>query len=300
METVSVEDAIRHTSATLRSAGIEGATNEARLLVAHTLECDSASLHAGAGNLLSVDQRRRLDGLVLHRARRAPLAQVTGIREFWSRDFEVTVDTLTPRPDSETLIQCCLDRFGSRGPASILDLGTGSGCLLVTLLAIWKRSQGLGVDLSEHALAVAARNARRHGVGERAAFICGDWDAAVAGRFDLVVSNPPYVRTGEIGALDPEVALHEPGIAIDGGPDGLDCYRRIVPGLARHLSPGGVVVLEHGPNQGSHIVSLASPCGLGMVVSARDLAGRRRVLVFGAEGRINCSWNAARSWLPSP
>lgn len=283
METLSVEDAIRHVSTTLRSAGIEGATSEARLLVAHALECDSASLHAGARTLLSTDQRGRLDGLVVHRARRAPLAQVTGVREFWSRDFEVTADTLTPRPDSETLIQCCLDRFGSRGPASILDLGTGSGCLLVTLLVIWKRSRGLGVDLSERALAVAARNARRHGVDERAAFIRGDWNAAVAGRFALVVSNPPYVRTGEIGALDPEVALHEPGIAIDGGPDGLDCYRRIFPGLARCLSSGGVAVLEHGPDQGPCLGSLASPCGLGVVAAARDLAGHRRAIVFGPE-----------------
>ena len=284
METLNVEDAIRNASATLRSAGIEGATSEARLLVAHALECDNVSLHAGVCDLLSAVQRRRLDGLVRHRARRAPLAQVTGVREFWSRDFEVTADTLTPRPDSEALIQCCLDRFGSRGPASILDLGTGSGCLLVTLLAIWKASRGFGVDLSERALAVAARNARRHGVDERAAFICGDWDAAVAGRFDLVVSNPPYVRTGEIRALDPEVALHEPGIAIDGGPDGLDCYRRIVPGLARRLSSGGVAVLEHGPDQGPRLGSLAFPCGLGVVVAARDLGGHRRALVLELEG----------------
>ena len=278
MEGPALDEAIAEAAVMLRSAGIEGAAREARLLAAHALESDGAGFLAG-GRLSPVQSDRFL-GLVRHRARRAPFAQVTGVREFWSLEFEVTSDTLTPRPDSETLIQCCLERFGTEGPARILDLGTGTGCLLVTLLAIWPRCRGLGVDVSARALEVAARNARRHAVSARASFIRGDWQAAVAGRFDLVVSNPPYVRTGEIAALEPEIALHEPTVALDGGDDGLDCFRRIVPGLAACLGADGVAVLEHGAGQGPRLERLAASCGLRVAETARDLSGQLRAAVL--------------------
>ncbi len=275
MEPAALEDALGDAAATLRSAGIEGARSEARLLVAHALA--GASPEAWDGRTL-----RRFEGLVRHRARRAPLAQVTGVREFWSLDFRVTADTLTPRPESETLIECGLARLA--GPRRILDLGTGSGCLLVTFLVAWPRACGVGVDVSGRALAVAAQNAARHRVSGRAAFVRGDWGAAFGGRFDLVVSNPPYVAAGEIAGLEPEVAVHEPRVAIDGGADGLDGFRRILPGLARLLAPRGLALLEHGPGQAQPLGALAAAAGLAVTGSVRDLAGRRRVLVLAQGG----------------
>ena len=161
MVATCLEDALRGATAKLRSAGVENPAREARLLAGLAADCDEPQV-------LSPGEKGRLATLVARRARREPFAQIAGFREFWSLDFEVTADTLIPRPDSETLIECCLDRLEHHPPARILDLGTGTGCLLVTLLVTWTASTGLGVDVSEQACAVAARNVRRHGIGERA------------------------------------------------------------------------------------------------------------------------------------
>ena len=166
------DDSLRGATAKLRTAGVDNPAREARLLAELVVGCDDP-------RTLSPRENRHLAALIARRARREPFARIAGVREFWSLDFEVTVDTLIPRPDSETLIECCLDRFERRPPARILDLGTGSGCLVVTLLVTWTGSSGIGVDVSERACAVAARNARRHGVGDRAWIMCGDWAAAL-------------------------------------------------------------------------------------------------------------------------
>ena len=273
MSGAGLEDVLRGATARLRTAGVEHPAREARLLAGLAAGCDEP-------RSLSPGENRRLATLVARRVRREPFAQIAGFREFWSLDFEVTRDTLTPRPDSETLIECCLDRFEHHQPARILDLGTGTGCLLVTLLVAWSASAGLGVDVSERACAVAARNVRRHGIGERAWIVCGDWGAALKATFDLVVANPPYVPSGDMTGLDPEVALHEPGMAIDGGVDGYACYRRIVPRLATLLSRDGLAVVEHGPEQRNGLAALAVDSGLDVVAALDDYGGRHRVLVL--------------------
>lgn len=273
MTAASLDDALRGATAKLRTAGVENPAREARLLAELVVGCDDP-------RALSPGADRHLATLVARRARREPFARIAGVREFWSLDFEVTEDTLIPRPDSETLIECCLDRLEHRPPARILDLGTGSGCLVVTLLVTWTGSSGIGVDVSERACAVAARNVRRHGVGDRAWIMCGDWAAALDSTFDLVVANPPYVPSSDLAGLDPEVALHEPDLAIDGGADGYACYRRIVPRLARLLSRDGMAVIEHGPDQRDGLVVLAGDNGLDVAGTADDYGGRHRVLLL--------------------
>lgn len=273
MAAAGLDDVLRGATAKLRAAGVENPAREARLLAELVAGCDDP-------RTISLTQDRRLATLVARRAQREPFAQIAGVREFWSLDFEVTADTLIPRPDSETLIECCLDRFGHRPPARILDLGTGSGCLVVTLLVTWTGSSGIGVDVSERACAVAARNVRRHGVGDRAWIMCGDWAGALDSTFDLVVANPPYVPSRDLAGLDPEVALHEPGVAIDGGADGYACHRRIVPRLATLLSRDGMAVVEHGPDQRDGLASLAGDHGLDVAGAVDDYGGRHRVLLL--------------------
>lgn len=254
---------------------------EAQLLVAHVIERDRAFLRGFPEQRLRAEQAELLRGLVELRAERRPMAQVLGSREFWSLDFQVTADTLAPRPDSETLISCCIDlREEPDPPARILDLGTGTGCLLVTLLTIWSDAVGVGVDRSRAALDVARANARECGADQRASFCEGDWLAGVEGRFDLIVSNPPYIPSPEIETLEPEVAVHEPRLALDGGDDGLACYRALVPGLAEHLDHDGYAVLEHGLGQGPNLEDLAIEWGLAVAGHRNDLSGHRRCLVL--------------------
>ncbi len=273
MPATDLDDALLRAAAALRAAGVDNPVREARLLARLAVGCDGL-------RSLSPRQERHLAALVARRARREPFAHIAGVREFWSLDFEVTGDTLIPRPDSETLIECCLDRLRRHPPERILDLGTGSGCLLVTLLVIWTASTGIGVDISEPACAVAARNVRRHGVGDRAWIMCADWAGALDSTFDLVVANPPYVPSRAMTGLDPEVAIHEPGVAIDGGADGYDCYRRIVPRLAALLSRDGLAAVEHGPDQRDVVAALAGDNGLDVAGMVNDYGRRHRVLLL--------------------
>ena len=278
MTAASLDEALQGATATLRIAGVENPAREARLLAELVVGSDDP-------RTLSPGENRHLATLVARRARREPFARIAGVREFWSLDFEVTMDTLIPRPDSETLIEWCLDRFEHHPPARILDLGTGSGCLIVTLLVTWTGSSGIGVDVSERACAVAARNVRRHGVGDRAWIMCGDWATALESTFDLVVANPPYVPGHDLAGLDPEVALHEPRLAIDGGADGYACYRGIVPRLPTLLSRHGMAVIEHGPDQRDGLSSLAGDHGLDVAGTADDYGGRHRVLILARRER---------------
>jgi release factor glutamine methyltransferase len=204
------------------------------------------------------------------RAAREPLAYIVGHREFWSIEFRVTPDVLIPRADSELLIERALR---APPPRRVLDLGTGSGCLLLALLSARAEATGVGVDRSEAALAVAADNAARLGLADRAAFRAGDWAAGIDERFDVVLANPPYVEAG--AELMPEVAAHEPASALFAGPDGLDDYRRIVPDLPRLLTPGGAAFLEIGLTQADAVEALGRAAGLATVRFA-DLGGRDR------------------------
>jgi release factor glutamine methyltransferase len=227
---------------------------------------------------LPPDAASALAGLVDERRRFRPVAQIIGRRAFWGRDFTVTADVLDPRPETETLVAAAL---AGPAPCRILDLGTGSGALLVTLLAEWPRATGLGTDVSPAALAVAATNAQFHGVGARARFALADWTDGLAGVFDLVVSNPPYIAAAELDRLAPDVRDWEPRAALTPGATGLEAYRRLAVGLAAVLAPGGRALFEIGAGQGPVVAALFEAAGHGTVRLQADLDGRDRVLAIG-------------------
>jgi release factor glutamine methyltransferase len=252
---------------------------DAELLLAHVMGVDRLAMLVGRGPV-PADVLARFESLLARRLRHEPVAHIVGEREFWSLPIRVTADVLVPRPDSETLIAEALAHFADRPPARVLDLGTGSGALLLAALSEWPMATGLGIDRSAAALAVAADNAERLGLGNRAEFRLGDWAEGLAERFDLLLCNPPYVPDG--AELMPDVARFEPAGALFGGPDGLGPYRVLLPDVGRLLAPSGVALFEFGEGQSDPLVAMAR--GLGW--SARtvaDLAGRPRVLVLEAD-----------------
>ena len=266
----------------LAAAGIPGARREARLILAHALGVEPATI-LGYPERPVVDARC-YDGLIVRRAGREPLSHLTGRREFWSLDFEVTPATLDPRADSETLVEAVLAAIPDRRAAlSILDFGTGTGCLLLALLTELPNALGLGVDIAEDALAVARRNAARLGLADRALFAGGDWGASLTGPFDVIVGNPPYIPAGEIAGLQREVAEYEPRRALDGGADGLDAYRRLGPDISRLLARRGLAVLEFGLGQGPAVARLMSAEGLAPQGFNADIAGHDRCLALRKE-----------------
>lgn len=244
---------------------------DAELLLAHTLGVERSAL------LLDLDRRvpAAFWPLVERRAAQEPVAYITGSRGFWSIDVAVGPGALVPRPDSETLLAAALDHFRGRAPASVLDLGTGPGTLLLAALAEWP-AEGLGVDRSAEALRYARANAATLGLDARARFVCGDWAAAVTGRFDLVLANPPYIAADEV--LPDEVARHEPASALFAGTDGLDAYRLLAPQLARSIAPGGCAAIEIGHRQAAAVTALLVAAGLSVTLH-RDLGGRDRCLL---------------------
>jgi release factor glutamine methyltransferase len=277
IETVGA--ALRRAAVALREAGIEDAGREARLLVSHALGLPSGSIP----DRDALVDPARLDPLLRRRAAREPMALILGHQGFWTLDLEVSRETLIPRPDTEALIEAALASFPDRGPVRrVLDLGAGTGCLLLAALAEFPEASGVGIDLSPDAAALARRNAQANGLASRAMFVCGNWDAPIAGVFDLVLSNPPYIETKAIGGLMPEVRGFEPPRALDGGADGLDAYRAILPRLPHLLSPDGVAVLELGLGQAESVVALAEKSGLARRALREDLGGIARALVLDA------------------
>ena len=270
---MTVAEALRHGAARLRAAGIDNPRLEARLLLAHAMGCDTAGL-IRAPDAPAADYDALLDRRVAHE----PLAYIVGRRGFWSLDFAVSPATLIPRPDTETLIEAAL-AMPPPGARRILDLGTGTGCILLTLLHEWPEALGIGIDLSPDAAALARQNAISLGLADRSAFLCGDWAEAVSGTFDLVASNPPYIRSADIPGLMPDVARYEPHGALDGGTDGYDAYRRLVADLPRLLAPRGVAILELGIGQAETVAYLAMAAGL-VSETRRDLGGIARAIVL--------------------
>lgn len=264
-------------SDSLRGGGIENPAQEARILIearggftwADIIARPETILPRSCVSLLERDVERRLGGM--------PLSRILGEREFYGLSFALGAGTLDPRPDTETIIDAALSAFASDPPARILDLGTGSGCLLVTLLHQWNRAWGVGVDLSFPALCVARANAIRHGVSDRAAFIQGNWAESLAGSFDLMVSNPPYIPNQEIKTLSKEVQNHDPILALDGGEDGLDAYRIVIPGIKNRLTPRGRAFVEIGFGQALDVARLVEKSGLVPSRIHADLAGVERV-----------------------
>lgn len=237
----------------LRAAGIEDAGRDARLLVAAAAGSTTAEIISHPERPLSDDMRSRIASMLERRSSHEPVSRILGEREFYGRRFLLSPATLDPRPDTETLIDAALaiaDQAGWRQkPIRILDVGTGTGCILITLLAELPLASGVGTDVSSEALAMAATNAAEVGVDARASFERRDVLEGVDGQFDLVVSNPPYIPTVDIAGLEPDVRDFDPHTALDGGADGLDIYRRLAAGLDKTLAPGGAVVVEVGAGQ---------------------------------------------------
>lgn len=287
-ELQTLRQAFAATAGALREAGIETPELDARLLLCHATGLTHETYIARAREPLCLDAALQLDGAIARRLKREPVARIMGGREFYGRSFGLGPDTLDPRPDTETLIEAALDIVRERGwrsrPLNLLDLGTGTGCILVTLLAELPRARGIGTDLSADALAIAAANAGSHGVSACASFVAADWLDAITGTFDLILSNPPYLATGEIAGLAEEVAAYDPRLALDGGTDGLDAYRRIAALAGDHLSQNGKILVEIGPAQGEAVAAIFGSAGLrpDEALGLRlDLAGRPRVVVAG-------------------
>lgn len=281
----SVRQAFVETASVLREAGIDTPELDARLLLCHAATLTHESFVARAGEALQPEAAARLEALVRRRASREPISRITGTREFYGRSFLVDDSALDPRPDTETLIEAALALIEKTGrweePLRLLDLGTGTGCILLTLLDALPKARGFGTDLSPAALRLAEANARSLGVADRASFLASDWLDAIHGEFDLIVSNPPYIASGEIKRLAPEVAHHDPYLALDGGADGLEAYRRIAAGAARLLAPKGAILVEIGASQAPAVAGLLRDGGF-LVENdgpSFDLGGRPRVVV---------------------
>lgn len=273
----SIRAALRRGAARLDAAGIDNPRLEARRLLAHALGVTVETLLRDPE--AAIDPAA-FETVLARRAAHEPLALITGHREFWSLDFAVSGATLIPRPDSETLIEAALAALPDRARVHrVLDLGTGTGCLLLAALREFPASFGIGTDRSAAACLLARSNAAMLGMDDRVALVCADWAGALAGRFELILSNPPYIPTGDLPGLMPEVARFEPASALDGGLDGLSAYRRILPELPRLLAPEGVAILELGVGQAEAVSALAE--GVGLVAGTRaDLAGIPRALLL--------------------
>jgi len=267
---------LEHATAALAAAGIGEPRLEARWLVEALL----GERRLERARALSAEEQARLDTALARRAAREPLDRIEGTREFWSLTFRLAPATLSPRPDSETLVSAALELLGDRArPWRLLDLGTGSGCLLLALLSELPAATGLGIDLAPAAVTAARENAARLGLAARARFLVDDWAQGQAGPFDLVVSNPPYIQSSDLASLEPEVRNFDPALALDGGADGLAAYRALLPQARRLLAPGGWLVLELGQGQATAVGDLAVAAGLTHVSTRDDLAGIARALV---------------------
>jgi release factor glutamine methyltransferase len=275
--------ALQAAAARLAEAGIERPQAEARLLLEASAGLSRASVIGFPERTIAEAEWSAFERMLTRRCGHEPASRILGRREFWSLVFEVSPATLDPRPDSETLVTAVLGEIGNRGAdLSIIDFGTGTGCLLLALLSDLPNAKGTGIDLSDAAIDVARRNATALGLDMRAHFIRDDWARNIAGQFDIVISNPPYIESNAIDGLAPEVARYDPRAALDGGTDGLNAYRALLPQAKRLLKPGGLVALEIGQGQGSAIRNLARAAGLSESGSASDLAGIERCLLFRA------------------
>ena len=273
--TTTAAQAMVAATARLRAAGVDDPARDARVLLAHAARIEAARVTLIAPEELSHEVAERYDQLISLRAIRVPVSHLIGERDFYGRRFKVSADVLDPRPETETLIEAALSEPFER----VLDLGVGSGCILVTLLAEQQGALGLGVDLSEAACLQASANAVLHRVEARADIRQSDWFSAVKGQFDLIVSNPPYIALNEMDDLSEEVREHEPQMALTDGADGLSAYRLICAGLGRHLAQGGRVLVEIGPTQGAAVVEMMWAAGLVEVTVLPDLDGRDRVVL---------------------
>jgi release factor glutamine methyltransferase len=263
----------------LEAAGLSGPVIDARLLVEAAADATRADIVGDPYRALTPDQEARLAAYLARREHREPVSHILGRKGFWKIMLSVTPDVLTPRPDTETVVEWVLRDFPEHAAWSVLDLGVGSGAILLSILAERPAARGLGVDVSEEALAVARDNAASLGLAGRMALLRGDWTEGLGeDSFDLVVSNPPYIASDVLETLEPEVRDHEPRLALEGGPDGLMHYRRLAPEILRVLKPGGRFAVEIGYDQKEAVEALFREAGALGVQTLRDLGDRDRVV----------------------
>lgn len=270
----SVREQIALACQELANAGIEAPARDVRRLLAHAMGVDPSRITLMQDTALTPAEYTRFRESVTARLRRVPVSQIVGARDFYGRTFRVTQQVLDPRPETETLVAIALEEPF----ANVLDLGTGSGCILLTLLAERPSATGVGTDLSPGALDVAAGNAERLDVAARVTLLGSHWFRSVEGRFDLIVSNPPYIAAAEMEDLQPEVRDHEPRMALTDEHDGLSAYREIAAGAGAHLAPGGRLLVEIGAGQGAAVSAIFREAGLDDVAVRTDLDGRDRVV----------------------
>lgn len=279
--TARAGDLFRRAIGLLSAAGIDlrDAAQDVRHLLAECLAVSPSRIHGDAALALSPEQEARFAAWLERRRAREPVQRILGNWEFWTLDLGLNADTLVPRPDSETLVRALLaDCLQRARPLRLLDLGTGSGCLLLALLAELPEAKGLGIDKAPGAIEAARANAGKLGLAERAEFRIGDWLDGLEGRFDAIICNPPYIPTAEIDGLEPEVSRFEPRLALDGGPDGLAPYRHLAPRIGDHLRPGGRVYFEVGQGQAQTVADLLKDAYFVNIQMERDLGGIERVV----------------------
>jgi release factor glutamine methyltransferase len=278
----TIADARRAITVAFREAALDSPELDARILVGHALGLDHAALNADAVRVLTDPEREAISVLAARRLRREPVARIVGCKEFWGLPLRLNEATLVPRPETETVVEAALAAIHGAGTRSgalrIADLGTGSGALLLALLSELPNATGTGTDLNPAALACARENARRLGFGGRASFLACNYGTALAGAFDLVVSNPPYIAHCDLAALQPEVREHDPSLALDGGADGLDGYRAVARDASRLLAPAGVLVVELGAGLCEAACAIFAAAGLAPEPPRADLLGVPRAL----------------------
>ncbi len=280
----AIGDALRIAATQLQAAGVAQARRDARLLFSAATGLSHEDIIRDPDAAIRPEQAQAFTAMIARRVAHEPVSRILGRREFWSLDFEITPDTLDPRADSETLISAALSMIEDRGRAlRVLDIGTGSGCLLLALLSEFPRAYGTGIDISRGALDVAHRNALRLGFSGRAKFIRCDvqsasWLEQTGGPFDIVISNPPYIENAVIAELAPEVTLFDPFTALAGGVDGLDFYRMITISLVHLLCPDGLVIFEAGAGQAEAVQMLLRQAGLAVSAPHHDLGGVARAV----------------------
>ena len=277
----TVDTARRRLTARFRAADVDSAELDARLLVGAALNLDLTGIITAASRKLTPDESNRLEAFATRRVNGEPVARILGQKEFWGLPLKLSTATLVPRPDTETVVELALEIIRAAPPRAlrIADLGAGTGAILLALLHELPAALGVGTDISLEALRIARRNAADLGLASRAAFVACNYAAALAGPFDLIVSNPPYIRSADIAGLSPEVRDHDPRTALDGGVDGLDAYRALVPQAADRLAPGGALVVEGGKGQSGPIEALMTAAGLSVQDPVKtDLSGIFRAI----------------------
>ncbi len=264
----------------LQQSGCDNPSLDAQLLLAHTIGKTREFIIGRPEHPLSTEEISAYESLIKRRQNREPLAKIIGKKEFWSREFIVSGATLDPRPDSETIIEAVLELFPDKNSElKVADFGTGSGCLLLTILAEYPESLGIGVDIQRDTLDIAAENAAKLGLAKRSEFILNNWAEGMDGKFDLIISNPPYIKNSDIKELAPEVSAHEPYMALAGGEDGLDCYRLLAPQLKNLLKPNGHLIFEFGMGQENSVREISEHAGMQFISFKNDLAGIIRCIV---------------------